>query len=139
MARLALERVWSEPEKQADVLEGLAEGIIIAIHMSWLPFICRHMGFVAWHPPSPGAEPMAPAEPVLRTANPRPETSDSAQAAKLLGDVSVPSYYPALFASVADLLETFGGMVFERIRSRAEESGEEPAPPAQGEAREAVM
>ncbi|CAN0580264.1 unnamed protein product, partial [Ectocarpus sp. 12 AP-2014] len=41
------------------------------------------------------------------------------QAAKLLGDVTVPSFYPALFASVAGLLEAFGVMVFERIRERA--------------------
>ncbi|CAN0387388.1 unnamed protein product, partial [Hapterophycus canaliculatus] len=52
------------------------------------------------------------------------------QAAKLLGDVSVPSSYPALFASVADLLEAFGVMVFERIRSRAGDSGEEAAHPS---------
>eukprot|EP00903_Cladosiphon_okamuranus_P009715 g9240.t1 len=51
------------------------------------------------------------------------------QAAKLLGDVSVPSFYPALFASVAGLLEAFGVMVFERIRSRAEDPGEEATPP----------
>ncbi|CAM9556585.1 unnamed protein product, partial [Scytosiphon promiscuus] len=44
------------------------------------------------------------------------------QAAKLLGDVSVPSFYPALFASIADLLEAFGVMVFERIRGVGEGS-----------------
>lgn len=50
-----------------------------------------------------------------------------------MGDVSVPSFYPALFASVAGLLEAFGVMVFERIRSRAEDPEEEAAPPARGE------
>ncbi|CAM9315551.1 unnamed protein product, partial [Ectocarpus sp. 6 AP-2014] len=54
------------------------------------------------------------------------------QAAKLLGDVTVPSFYPALFASVAGLLEAFGVMVFERIRDRAEDVGEEASPTQQG-------
>ncbi|CAN0489437.1 unnamed protein product, partial [Laminaria digitata] len=43
------------------------------------------------------------------------------QAAKLLADVSVPAFYPALFSLVAGLLEAFGNMVFERIRARAED------------------
>lgn len=59
----------------------------------------------------------------------------AAQAAKLLGDVTVPSFYPALFASVAGLLEAFGVMVFERIRDRAEDVGEEASPTQQGEAK----
>ncbi|CAN0286445.1 unnamed protein product, partial [Ectocarpus sp. 12 AP-2014] len=54
------------------------------------------------------------------------------QAAKLLGDVTVPSFYPALFASVAGLLEAFGVMVFERIRDRAEDVGEEASPTQPG-------
>lgn len=45
----------------------------------------------------------------------------------------MPSFYPVLFASVAGLLEAFGVMVFERIRSRAEDPGEEATPPARGE------
>lgn len=42
------------------------------------------------------------------------------QAAKLLGDVSVPTFYPALFSMVASLLEAFGTRVFGRILARAE-------------------
>lgn len=60
----------------------------------------------------------------------------SLQAAKLLGDTSVPTFYPSLFAMVAALLETFGMMVFDRIRSRAEEAEDTvlplPTPPGTG-------
>lgn len=45
----------------------------------------------------------------------------------------MPSFYPALFASVAGLLEAFGVMVFERIRYRAEDGGEESSQTQQGE------
>lgn len=47
--------------------------------------------------------------------------SATKQAAKLLGDVSVPTFYPALFSMVASLLEAFGTRVFGRILARAED------------------
>jgi len=43
------------------------------------------------------------------------------QAAKKLGDTSVPGIYPAVFAMVSDILDDFGNMVFLRIKERAEE------------------
>lgn len=123
-------------------MEGLAEGIIIITQLlSRLLFVAGtriRSSLIGIHPPQ-ALNPCPPASFCETQNHPRELSIDSAQAAKLLGDVSVPSYYPALFASIADLLEAFGVMVFERIRSRAEDSGEEAAPPpAQGEAREAV-
>jgi len=40
----------------------------------------------------------------------------SIQCAKLLGDTSQPHYYPAMFCHVTDVLESFGKMVFDRIK-----------------------
>ena len=42
----------------------------------------------------------------------------SIQCAKLLGDTSQPHYYPAMFCYVTDVLESFGKMVFDRIKVR---------------------
>lgn len=65
---------------------------------------------------------MAQVQLLIRNAPDRWRLGDNqfTQAAKLLGDTSVPTFYPSLFAMVAAVLETFGTMVFDRIRSRAE-------------------
>ena len=44
----------------------------------------------------------------------------SIQAAKLLRDSSVPTFFPVLFVLVCDILDTIGRLVFERIRAKAE-------------------
>lgn len=44
------------------------------------------------------------------------------QAAKLLGDTRFPRIYPVLYLLVTDLLQTFGALVFSRIKTKAEES-----------------
>eukprot|EP00850_Spirogloea_muscicola_P002715 SM000010S04353 [mRNA] locus=s10:1125664:1133388:+ [translate_table: standard] len=41
--------------------------------------------------------------------------------AKLLGDTSVPPFYPALFVLVTDVLDTLGSLVWARIKQRAEQ------------------
>lgn len=48
------------------------------------------------------------------------------QAAKLLRDTSVPQFYPILFVMVAEIMDTIGRLVFDRIRRKAEkeDSGE---------------
>ena len=43
------------------------------------------------------------------------------QCAKLLSDVDVPQFYPIMFCLVSDILDTFGTLVYERIKARAEE------------------
>lgn len=47
----------------------------------------------------------------------------SIQCAKLLGDTSQPRYYPSMFVHVTDVLDDFGGMVFDRLRAKAAERG----------------
>lgn len=42
------------------------------------------------------------------------------QAAKLLRDTSVPAFYPILFVLVADIMDTIGRLVYDRIRHKAE-------------------
>lgn len=46
------------------------------------------------------------------------------QCAKLLGDMSVPQFYPAMFAVVSDILDSFGKLVFERLRGRIAETSQ---------------
>jgi hypothetical protein len=41
------------------------------------------------------------------------------QAAKLLADMSVIQFYPSKFVLITDILDTFGRLVFDRIRSKA--------------------
>eukprot|EP01027_Heterolobosea_sp_BB2_P002790 GEZU01004187.1.p1 GENE.GEZU01004187.1~~GEZU01004187.1.p1 ORF type:complete len:475 (-),score=131.32 GEZU01004187.1:57-1481(-) len=41
--------------------------------------------------------------------------------AKSLGENSVPQFYPSVFVLVSQVLDTFGKLVFERLRSRSEE------------------
>jgi hypothetical protein len=43
------------------------------------------------------------------------------QSAKLLGHTAVPTMYPAMFCFMVGVLETFGQLVFERIRVKSEE------------------
>jgi len=41
------------------------------------------------------------------------------QAAKELGKNKVPQFYPSMYVLVADILDTFGDLVFERLRQKA--------------------
>jgi len=43
------------------------------------------------------------------------------QCAKLLGDSSVPQFYPSMYVLLTDILDTFGDLVFERIKSKGVE------------------
>ena len=43
------------------------------------------------------------------------------QLAKLLADTNVPLFYPSIFVLVTDVLESFGDMVFTRLKNKAEE------------------
>jgi hypothetical protein len=43
------------------------------------------------------------------------------QCSKLLTDARVPAFYPSVFVLVTDILDTFGRLVFERLRSSAVE------------------
>ncbi|CAM9265702.1 unnamed protein product, partial [Discosporangium mesarthrocarpum] len=54
------------------------------------------------------------------------------QAAKLMGDTSVPFSYPAVFVHVTDLLEDFALKVFSRIKDKAEECTAEDKDDNQG-------
>ncbi len=38
--------------------------------------------------------------------------------AKMLGDASVPHFYPTAFVLATEILDTFGDLVFERIKSK---------------------
>ena len=41
--------------------------------------------------------------------------------AKMLGDTSFPVFYPPMFVMLTEILDTFGDLVFERIRKKSEE------------------
>jgi len=51
------------------------------------------------------------------------------QIAKLLGDSTVPVYYPTIFVMVTDALEDFGDKVFQRLRRKCEETLQKENPP----------
>eukprot|EP01006_Ploeotia_vitrea_P063076 TRINITY_DN84900_c0_g1_i1.p1 TRINITY_DN84900_c0_g1~~TRINITY_DN84900_c0_g1_i1.p1 ORF type:complete len:1024 (-),score=600.29 TRINITY_DN84900_c0_g1_i1:79-3114(-) len=40
------------------------------------------------------------------------------QCAKLLGDTNVPHFYPSMYVLLANILDTFGRLVFERIKAK---------------------
>eukprot|EP01038_Epipyxis_sp_PR26KG_P006507 gene6507-8945_t len=44
------------------------------------------------------------------------------QLAKLLADTTVPQFYPAMFVMVTNVLDRFGEMVYNRLKSKAEEA-----------------
>ena len=44
------------------------------------------------------------------------------QCAKMLGDVSTASFYPSMYVLLTDILDSFGDMVFERIKHKGVES-----------------
>lgn len=57
------------------------------------------------------------------------------QCAKLLGEHRVPRFYPSMFALVTEILDTFGRLVFERLKAIADEEhkrlgGKGPLPDA---------
>lgn len=41
------------------------------------------------------------------------------QCAKLLGDTEVLSFYPSKFVLITDILDTFGKLVYERLKTKA--------------------
>lgn len=43
--------------------------------------------------------------------------------AKLLGDTSVPQFYPSMYILLTDILDTFGDLVFDRIRAKGGNNG----------------
>jgi len=47
------------------------------------------------------------------------------QCAKLLGDTSVPQFYPSMYVLLTTVLDTFGDLVFHRIKDRGLEGGGE--------------
>jgi hypothetical protein len=46
------------------------------------------------------------------------------QCAKLLGDTSVPTFYPSTYSLLTMVLDTFGDLVFQRIKSRGVDLGQ---------------
>jgi hypothetical protein len=46
------------------------------------------------------------------------------QCAKLLGDTSVPTFYPSMYSLLTMVLDTFGDLVFQRIKSRGIDLGQ---------------
>ena len=44
------------------------------------------------------------------------------QCAKLLGETTVPQFYPSMFVMITEILDTFGALVFARIKAKAQES-----------------
>lgn len=44
------------------------------------------------------------------------------QCAKLLSDTDVLSFYPSKFVLISDILDTFGTLVYERLRTKADYS-----------------
>ena len=50
------------------------------------------------------------------------------QSAKLLGELSVPQFYPSAFVLITNILDTFGALVFDRLKSKGSSDGKEALP-----------
>lgn len=50
----------------------------------------------------------------------------------MLSNASVPHFYPSVFVLITDILDSFGELVYQRLRSRAEEVTKRSLPGVEG-------